>query len=71
MYALLYQLVNVAGVTQADITIGDPTGLWVNELYNTLHGPFPNVKYLDAAGHAGPHQGDQEHRAALLERSLR
>ena len=36
MVALLDQLVNVVGVAQADITIGDSTGLWVNELYNML-----------------------------------
>ena len=35
------------------ITIGDSTGLWVNELYNTLHGSFPNVKYMDARGALG------------------
>lgn len=53
MVALLDQLVNAAGVNQANITIGDPTGLWVNELYNPLHGAFPNVVYLDARGGSG------------------
>lgn len=53
MIALLDQLVNEAGVAQADIAIGDPTGLWVNELYNPLHGLFPNVVYLDARGTYG------------------
>ncbi len=53
MLALLDQLVNVVGVAQADISIGDPTGLWVNELYNPLHNVFPNVKYLDARGTLG------------------
>ena len=53
LHALLYQLVNVAGVAQSDITIGDSTGLWVNELYNILHGSFPNVKYMDARGTLG------------------
>ena len=53
MVALLDQLVNVAGVAQADITIGDSTGLWVNELYNILHGTFPAVKYMDARGTLG------------------
>jgi hypothetical protein len=50
MVALLDQLVNVVGVAQADITIGDSTGLWINELYDVVHSAFPNVNYLDARG---------------------
>ncbi len=53
MYALLDQLVNVVGVAQADITIGDSTGLWINELYTPLHDAFPNVRYEDARGGLG------------------
>jgi hypothetical protein len=53
MLALLDQLVNVAGVAQSDITIGDSTGLWVNELYNPLHTTFANVHYEDARGGLG------------------
>ena len=53
MVALLDQLVNVVGVAQADITIGDSTGLWINELYNVVHNAFPNVNYLDARGTLG------------------
>jgi len=53
MLALLDQLVNAAGVAEADITIGDSTGLWVNELYNPLHTAFPDVKYLDSRGTLG------------------
>jgi hypothetical protein len=53
MIALLDQLVNVVGVAQSDITIGDATGLWVNELYNPVHGAFPNVRYMDARGTLG------------------
>ncbi|MCB9129699.1 MAG: DUF362 domain-containing protein [Anaerolineales bacterium] len=53
MIALLNQLVNVAGVAQANITIGDSTGLWVNELYNPVHTAFPNVHYMDARGTLG------------------
>ncbi|HRI57159.1 MAG TPA: hypothetical protein PK170_08700, partial [Anaerolineae bacterium] len=50
MIALLDQLVNVVGVAQSNITIGDSTGLWVNELYNPVHNAFPNVVYMDARG---------------------
>jgi hypothetical protein len=53
MIALLDQLVNVVGVAQSNITIGDSDGLWVNELYNPLHSAFPNVKYLDGRGTLG------------------
>jgi hypothetical protein len=51
--ALLDQLVNVVGVTQTDITIGDSMGLWVNELYTIPHTAFPNVKYVDSRGTLG------------------
>ncbi len=52
-HALLDQLVNVVGVNPSDITIGDPTGLWINELYVPLHDDFPNVHYLDNFGEQG------------------
>jgi len=50
MYSLLDQLVNVVGVAQSDITIGDPTCLWCNEFYDMIHPDFPNVHYLDYLG---------------------
>ena len=53
MVALLDQLVNVVGVEEPDITIGDPCGKWVNEFYNIVHGVFPNVNYLDSRGTLG------------------
>ncbi len=53
MVALLDQLVNVVGVAQPDITIGDSLGLWINELYDIVHDAFPNVNYLDARGTLG------------------
>jgi regulation of enolase protein 1 (concanavalin A-like superfamily) len=53
MIALLDQLVNVVGVAQTNITIGDSSGLWVNELYNPVHNAFPNVRYMDARGTLG------------------
>jgi hypothetical protein len=53
MHALLNQLVNVVGVAESDITIGDPTGLFVNYLFNPLHDDFPDVSYLDNRGGEG------------------
>ena len=68
MVALLDQLVNVVGVAQSDITIGDPTGLWVNELYNPVHTAFPGVVYMDARGRRRwTHKGHGQHGAAVLE----
>jgi hypothetical protein len=43
-YAMLDQLVNVAGVAQADITIGDPNKNPNNATYNKIHNTFANVK---------------------------
>ena len=53
MHALLDQLVNVVGVAQSDITIGDPTGLFVNHLYGPLHVDFPGIHYWDNRGTLG------------------
>jgi hypothetical protein len=50
LYALLHQLVDVVGVAQSDITVGDPTGDFYNELYTPLHNTFANVNYLDNYG---------------------
>jgi uncharacterized protein (DUF362 family) len=48
--ALLRQLVNVAGVKQADILVGDPTAYYPNEYYDSCHAEFPDVHYVDYAG---------------------
>lgn len=53
MHALLDQLINVVGVAESDITIGDPTGLFVNYLFNPLHDDFREVNYLDNRGGEG------------------
>ncbi|MCK4887357.1 MAG: DUF362 domain-containing protein [Planctomycetes bacterium] len=51
--ALLRQLVYTVGVAQSDITIGDPTGMFANFIYNYLHAEFPDVVYMDNYG--GPY----------------
>jgi len=51
--ALLRQLVNIAGVSQEDITVGDPTALFPNCYWNIIHPEFPNVKYWDNYGGSG------------------
>jgi hypothetical protein len=50
MIALLDQLVSQVGADPGDITIGDPTGLWVNEFFDPIHAVFPDVHYLDNQG---------------------
>jgi len=44
-HALLNKLVNVAGVAEADIHIGDPNCSMNDATYNHLYPDFPNVKY--------------------------
>jgi len=51
MHALLDHLVNVVGVAESDITIGDPICLWCNEFYDMIQPDFPNVRYLDYRGY--------------------
>jgi len=53
IHALLDQLVNIVGVAESDITIGDPTCLWCHEFYNMIQADFPRVRYLDYLGYYG------------------
>jgi hypothetical protein len=48
--ALLHQLVDVAGVNQEDISIGDPLSLFPNQFYDIIHSRFPKVVYIDHEG---------------------
>jgi len=49
--SLLDQLVNVAGVNEVDITIGDPGRIFPNFYYNIVYPRFPSVCYM--AGYGG------------------
>ena len=51
--ALLRQLVDKAGVKEADITVGDTLCYFPNEYYNMCHSRFPNVRYLEYIGKFG------------------
>ena len=53
MLAVLRQLINKAGVPQANISIGDTVCYFVNHQWNICHSEFPNVKYLDIEGKLG------------------
>jgi hypothetical protein len=45
--ALLRQLVNVVGVGQADISVGDPVNFFPQQWYDYMQPEFPAVHYLD------------------------
>ncbi len=51
--ALLWQLVNAAGVDERDITIGDPGRITPNFYYNIVHAKFPKVCYMAYLGGSG------------------
>ena len=53
MHAVLDQLVNVVGVNDADIAIGDTVCTFVNDYYNKLHTDFPDATYIDIVGTNG------------------
>ncbi len=54
--AILSQLVNVVGVAQADITLGDPYREFRVEYRNLVMSKYPGVYYVDGAGGNGVHQ---------------
>jgi hypothetical protein len=50
---LLRQLVYEAGVNPGDITVGDPTAMFPNYLWDMIHPEFPEVNCLDNFGGSG------------------
>ncbi len=54
--ALLKHLVNVVGVAQSDIYLGDPFRRFHNVYWNMLHPQFPNVHYMEGNGYNGREQ---------------
>ena len=51
IHSLLDQLVNIVGVAESDITVGDPICMWCHEFYDMIQPDFPNVRYLDYHGY--------------------
>jgi Domain of unknown function (DUF362) len=51
--ALARQLVNQAGINQADITFYDASRYINDNVYNKLHGEFPNIVIVDIYGGSG------------------
>jgi hypothetical protein len=54
VYAILDQLINVAGVAQENISIGDPGRTISNLYWDKCHSVFPNVKYWGDWGGRAP-----------------
>jgi hypothetical protein len=53
LLCLLRHLVYTVGARQADISIGDPTGMFPKFMWDMLHPEFPDVHYFDNYGGAG------------------
>jgi hypothetical protein len=54
--ALLRQLVDIVGVEQSDITIGDPYRPFTSIYWNLCHTEFPDIHYIDGNGDNGREQ---------------
>jgi hypothetical protein len=52
-HALLDQLVNIVGVEQPDIYLGDPFRRFHDIYWDMLHADFPDVHYMDGNGFNG------------------
>jgi len=63
--ALLKHLVNVVGVAQTDIYLGDPFRRFHNVYWNMLHPQFPDVHYMDGNGYNGREQTTLTSQALL------
>ncbi|MEN8156098.1 MAG: DUF362 domain-containing protein [Bacteroidota bacterium] len=64
--AILHQLVNVVGVAQPDITMGDPYREFRLEYRQMVKSKYPDVYYVDGAGVNGIHQTDPSSEAVLV-----
>jgi hypothetical protein len=51
--AMLDQLVEVVGVAQEDISIGDPIRNFYNQYWDPCHSRYPDIEYLDSHGLLG------------------
>ncbi|MBN1413722.1 MAG: DUF362 domain-containing protein [Bacteroidales bacterium] len=54
--AILRQLVNVVGVQQSDIYLGDPYRKFHDVYWDMMHPEFPDVHYMDGFGYNGREQ---------------
>lgn len=63
--AILHELVDNAGVAQADIVMGDPYREFRKEYRDLVMSKYPNVYYVDGAGGNGVHQTKPTANAVL------
>jgi len=54
--AMLRQLIDVVGIAQTDVYLGDPYRTFHNLYWDVCHSIFPNVNYCDAQGMNGRHK---------------
>lgn len=64
--SVLRQLVNVVGVEQGDIYVGDPMKHIYKTLFEKWHAEFPNIHYLDHDGFAGREQVTNSQKASIF-----
>ncbi len=50
IHAIIRQLVEFAGVDEADITVGDPLGSFPNEFCDVIRNDYPEVRFIDIRG---------------------
>ncbi|HSG67079.1 MAG TPA: DUF362 domain-containing protein, partial [Bacteroidales bacterium] len=50
---MLRQLIEIFGISEEDISIGDPIRHYYNEFWDRCHSLYPDVKYLDRHGYLG------------------
>ncbi len=50
---ILRHLINICGIAQENISVGDPSRYMQNEVFDLLHGEFPDVKYICRQGTKG------------------
>lgn len=63
--AILHELVNVVGVAEPDIAMGDPYREFRKEYRELVMSKYPNVYYVDGAGGNGVHQTKPSSAAVL------
>lgn len=66
VFSLLKQLIDVYGISQEDIYIGDPYRSFTNMYWNLCHSQFPDVHYIDGNGETGREQTKPSEEQVLI-----
>ena len=70
VYALLDQLVNVAGVPQELISVYEATRVIPDRVFNKSHAAFPNVRFIDSQGNGTNGRFPVEYQKNVLRYSV-